>query len=120
VPLLVLAACPVENRPAGAPRLWGKLDIKVTPGSLAERIYGKTEVAETFTCSYELNPDYRGRLERAGLMVSGVSRDGGARIVELPGRPFFIGTGFLPQQSSGPGRPHPLITAFLEAALRDR
>jgi CTP synthase len=114
----VLAACPVDNRPAGAPRLSGQLKIKVSKDSLAYQIFGKTEISEPFTCNYELNPEYRGKLEAAGLKVSGVSADGGARIIELPDHTFFIGTGFVPQLASEPGHPHPLIVAFMEAAVQ--
>lgn len=119
MPLLVLAACPVENRPAGAPRLSGNIGIKVKRGSAAFRVYHSSRIEEAFACSYELNPDYRETLEDAGLKVTGVG-DGGTRIVELPGRRFFVGTGFLPQLSSEPGCPHPLIVAFLQAALDNR
>jgi CTP synthase (UTP-ammonia lyase) len=52
------------------------------------------------------------------LKVSGLSADGGARIVELPDHDFFIGTGFVPQLASKPGKPHPMILAFLNAALK--
>lgn len=116
-PLIVLVSCPVDNRPEGAPRLSGKLKIKVSPDSLAFRIYQRTEVAEAFNCNYELNPDFRGTLEASGLRVSGVSEEGGARIVELPDHYFFIATGFVPQFTSEATKPHPLIIAYLEAAL---
>jgi CTP synthase len=118
--LLVLASCPVDNRPEGATRLWGKLKIKVSPGSLAYRAYRKTQVNEAFNCNYELNPDFRGKLEATGLKVSGVSEDGGARIIELPDHHFFMATGFLPQFTSEETKPHPLIVAYLEAALKFR
>jgi len=120
VPLLVLAACPVDDRLPGAPRLTGQLEITLSRDSLAYRIYGRPAVTETFTCNYELNPDYRGELEKAGMRVSGIGTHGGARIVELSDRAFYIGTGFLPQLSSEPGRPHPLVVAFLRAALENR
>jgi len=68
-------------------------------------------------CNYELNPEYRERLENSGLKVSGVSDNGGARIVELPDHRFFIATGFLPDMSSEENRPHPLIVAYLKAAM---
>ncbi len=115
-PLLTLAACPVSDRPPGASRLWGKLKITVSPGSLAFRAYEHTRVNEAFYCNYELNPKYREVLEKSGLNVTGVSEDGGARIVEWPGR-FFLGTGFLPQFASEPGNPHPIFLAFIKAAL---
>jgi len=113
--LLVLASCPVDNRPEGATRLWGKLKIKVSPGSLAFRIYRRKEVAEAFNCNYELNPDFRGTLEATGLKVSGVSEDGGARIIELPEHHFFMATGFLPQFTQK--QPGPTLSLSLTCKL---
>ena len=115
-PLLVLASCPVDNRPDGAPRLSGQLRIRIRAGSRAHEAYGASRADESFSCNYELNPEYRPALERSGLIVSGVSQDGGARIVELPPH-WYLATGFLPQLSSEPGKPHPLIVAYLRAAL---
>jgi CTP synthase len=117
-PLLVLVACPVDSRPPGAPRLWGGLKINISPGSLALSVYQSSMIEETFACNYELNPVYRGALEKSGLKVSGISEDGGARIVELPEHRFFIATGFVPQLSSEEDRPHPLIVAYLETAAK--
>ena len=113
--MLILVSCPVAERPEDAPRLWGKLKIKVCPDTLAFGIYQRLEVEEAFNCSYELNPEYRETIEASGLKVSAVSEDGGARIVELSSHRFFLATGFQPQSTSEEGRPHPLITAYLEA-----
>jgi CTP synthase len=114
----VPVSCPVDNRPDGAPKLWGKIKFSLNPGSLSYRIYGKSEVEELFTCNYELNTRFRETLENAGLRVAGETREGGIRIIELPGNRFFIGTGFLPQLSSEAGKPHPLIVAWLKAAVK--
>jgi len=46
-----------------------------------------------------------------------VDQDGEARIVELADHPFFLATLFVPQVSSSPTQPHPLISAFLRAAM---
>src|SRR5205814_317332 len=43
-----------------------------------------------------------------------------ARVIALPGHPFFIGTLFVPQARSTPERPHPLVTAFVAAAAATR
>jgi CTP synthase len=118
LPLLIQASCPVENRPDGAPRLWGKLKIRLKSGSLSYSIYRKDWIEEPFNCNYELNPAYREKLEASGLKVGGETPEGGTRIIELPGRPFFMGTGFLPQLSSEINKPHPLIVAWLEAAVK--
>jgi CTP synthase (UTP-ammonia lyase) len=95
------------------------LKIHLSPGSLAFQVYGQADIEEAFNCNYELNPQYRDRLENSGLKVSGVSESGGARIVELPGHRFFLATGFLPQVSSTQDHPHPLVSAFLEACLNN-
>lgn len=94
--------------------------IKIRRDSLAFRIYRSLHVEEAFGCNYELNPIYRKTLEDTGLKVTGVSEDGGARIVEQADHCFFLGTGFLPQLTSEAARPHPLIVAFLETARQDR
>lgn len=115
--IVTLVSCAVDNRPDGAPRLWGILNINIKRDSLAYRIYGKGQTEETFSCNYELNPAYRETIESKGLKVSGETDEGGARIIELPGHRFFIATGFLPQLLSEPESPHPLITTYLKAAL---
>lgn len=75
---------------------------------------------EAFNCNYELNPVFRETLDSSGVRVSGVSGDGGARIIELPDHRFFIATGFQPQLISEATQPHPLIIAYLEAAVNYR
>ncbi len=51
------------------------------------------------------------------LEIVGVDTNAEARIVELSNHRFFIATLFLPQLSSTPELTHPLIRAFLKAAL---
>jgi CTP synthase (UTP-ammonia lyase) len=116
--LLTLASCPVDNRPDGKPRLSGKLKIIIIPDTLAYRIYRQMEIEEEFNCNYQLNPDYTSIMEAKGLKISGACEDGGTRIIELTNHPFYIGTGFLPQLSSGINKPHPLVAAFLKAAVK--
>ena len=119
-PLITLVSCPVPDRADGTPRLAGMLRVKLEEDSLTGRIYGRHTVDEAYTCNYELNPAFQAALTGAGLRITGVDEAGDVRAVELPGHPFFIATLFQPQRSSAPGRPHPLIRAYLEAALRFR
>jgi CTP synthase (UTP-ammonia lyase) len=90
--------------------------ITVIPGTQAHRAYGKTGTSERFACNYGLNPDYKERLADGGLKIAGIGPRGEVRLVELPSHAFFVGALFLPQLSSDPERPHPLIAAFLKAA----
>ena len=116
LPLLVIVSCPIYNPATEGPRLQGRLNISLIPDTIAYQIYGKQNIAESFQCNYELNPDYQEKLESQGLVVSGLSDNGRARIIELPDKRFFMGTGFLPQLNSTPEKPHPLFIAFLKAA----
>jgi len=90
--------------------------ITIVPETLAHRAYGTTAVTEQFACNYGLNPAYREPLSTARLHVAGLDLTGEVRIVELREHRFFLATLFLPQVSSSPDRPHPLITAYLQAA----
>ncbi|MBA3790739.1 MAG: hypothetical protein M3Q54_01460 [Actinomycetota bacterium] len=83
-------------------------------------IYGGLEVEEEFLCSFGLDPRRRELLESGGMCVSGEDETGEARIVELPDHPFYIATLFVPQMRSSPENPHPLVVAFLRAALDAR
>jgi len=91
--------------------------VFITPGTLAFKAYGKDRATEQFSCNYGLNENYRHDIMRGNLSTVGEDSDGNARIVELVSHPFFVATLFLPQLSSGPGNPHPVIVAFLKAAL---
>jgi CTP synthase (UTP-ammonia lyase) len=98
--------------------LVGKTEkVRIIPGSLSHQAYRQEEVSEQFACNYGLNREYREKVEQGGIRVSGVDMDGDVRIVELTTHRFFVATLFLPQLLSRPDRPHPLITAYVKAAL---
>ena len=62
---------------------------------------------------------YRPALEKAGMVLSGISSDGHwLEAVELDGHPFFIGVIFHPEFKSRPTRPHPLFTSLVTAVVR--
>ena len=79
-------------------------------------IYGTDRVTEQYYCRFGLAESFRPLLAQAGLVVAGVDvADGGTRIMRLEGHPWYVLTLFVPQVRSEPGRPHPLITAFVRA-----
>jgi len=92
-------------------------NVRIVPGTQAQRIYGKSDATEIFACNYGLNEAFAGHVLSKDLRVSGYDEDGTARMIELPGHPFFISTLFVPQVVSRPGNPHPLIVAYLEATF---
>lgn len=91
--------------------------IKILPGSLVHRVYGREEVSEQFACNYGLNPQFQDKFAQGQLKITGVDLYGKVRVVELSDHPFYVATLFLPQISSAPASPHPLIVAYLRAAL---
>ena len=114
-----LAAQRGVTQKGGTMRL-GAYPCVLKKGSLAAKLYGKTEISERHRHRYELNYDSEGReaLEAAGLKVSGTSPDGKlVEIVELPGHPYFIAGQFHPEFKSRPTAPHPLFNGLVGAAL---
>jgi len=89
--------------------------VRILPGTRCAELYGREETVERYYCNYGLNPAYRPALEESGLHVSAEDEEGEVRIVELEGHPFFLATLFLPQMSSRPAEPHPLLVGFAEA-----
>lgn len=92
------------------------MEVVLKPGSRATAIFQATHTQEAYYCNFGLNPRYLPELEAAGLSLSGFDQDGEARIVELPAHPFFMGTLFVPQARSAPGKPHPVVLAFCQAS----
>jgi CTP synthase len=96
----------------------GAYEAILAPGSRVSEIYGTTNISERHRHRYEVNINYKGRLEDKGLRFSGMSPDGELpEIVELPGHPWFIGVQFHPELKSKPFEPHPLFSSFIRAAL---
>ena len=97
----------------------GAYDCALLPGSRAAAIYGNAErIAERHRHRWEVNVNYRSRLEAAGLRFSGLSPDGVLpEIVELPDHPWFVGVQFHPELKSRPFEPHPLFVSFVRAAM---
>jgi len=87
--------------------------------SLAASVYGAPRIEERHRHRYEVNVNYRERLEAEGLMFTGMSPDGLLpEIVERPAHPWFVGVQFHPELKSKPFEPHPLFAGFVRAALR--
>jgi CTP synthase len=103
----------------GATMRLGAYPCRLRSGTRAYEAYGAEEISERHRHRYEFNPDYRERLEAAGLVLSGTSPDGRlVEVVELEEHPWFLGCQFHPEFRSTPFRPHPLFTAFVGSAVK--
>ena len=96
----------------------GAYPAELAHNSVAASVYGSSHVEERHRHRYEVNVAYRERLERAGLIFSGMSPDGLLpEVVERPDHPWFIGVQFHPELKSKPFDPHPLFAGFIAAAM---
>ncbi|MEU8384544.1 hypothetical protein [Streptosporangium sp. NPDC048865] len=91
--------------------------VRLTPGSLAERIVGAERTVERYSCAFGLNDDYVSALEAGGLRFTGHDEAGLVRVLELPGHPFFLATLFQPELAGDGSRPHPIVTGFASACV---
>jgi CTP synthase len=108
----------VSGNLGGTMRL-GEYTCRITPGSLAFKIYGASTVVERHRHRYEINlARYASVFEEAGLIFSGVSEDGELpELLERRDHRFFIATQAHPEFKSAPFTPHPLFVAFIRAVL---
>ncbi len=96
----------------------GAYEAVLAPGSRIAEIYGETRISERHRHRYEVNTEYRERLEAQGLRFGGFSPDGILpETVEYPDHPWFIGVQYHPEFKSRPSAPHPLFASFVAAAL---
>ena len=96
----------------------GSYKCRITKGSLASKIYGKTEITERHRHRYEFNNQYLKNFQDKGLVTSGINPESGlVEIVEIKDHPFFIGVQFHPELKSTVESPQPIFTHFIKAAL---
>ena len=106
-----------EDGDMGGTMRLGAYDCVLGEGTLARRLYDTDSISERHRHRYEVNINYRDKLEGQGLVFSGLSPDGTLpEIVELSDHPFFIGVQFHPELKSKPFDPHPLFSGFIGAA----
>jgi CTP synthase len=106
------------NGDMGGTMRLGAYPAVLTRGSRAAGIYGATEISERHRHRYEVNTNYKGRLEQRGMRFSGMSPDGVLpEIIEYEDHPWFVGVQFHPELKSRPFEPHPLFASFVGAAV---
>ena len=88
--------------------------------SFSYKIYKTKKINERHRHRYEVNINYKEKLEQIGLNFSGISPDGLLpEIVEIKNHPWFIGVQFHPELKSRPFDPHPLFSSFIKASIKE-
>jgi CTP synthase len=117
-PVIALLPEQYDVEDMGGTMRLGAYETSIEPGTLASELYGGTSCVERHRHRYEVNPEYIGRLEDAGMVFSGRVNNR-MEILELPDHPYFVGTQFHPEFRSRPGRASPPFLGLLDAALAD-
>lgn len=118
-----------EKNYGGTMRL-GAYDCEIQPGTISHRAYkdwvpgaktGPYMISERHRHRYEVNNDYRDRLQEKGLVIAGINpKKNLVEIIENKNHPFFVATQFHPEFKSRPLKPHPLFKEFIRAATRQK
>jgi CTP synthase len=112
----------VEQRDAGSDlggtmRL-GAQECNLIDGSLVKDCYGKNVIVERHRHRYEVNNNLLPKLEEAGLIISGRSKDNSlVEVIEVPNHPWFVACQFHPEFTSTPRDGHGLFEGFINAAV---
>lgn len=110
-----------ENSDLGGTMRLGGQQCHLKKGSRVADLYGQDEIVERHRHRYEVNNEFVGSLESAGLVVSGVSTDSKlVEMIELPDHPWYVACQFHPEFTSNPRDGHPLFIGFIKAALAQR
>lgn len=115
----------VEERTSGSDKggtmRLGAYPCILEPDTNAFLAYGAAELSERHRHRYEFNNSYKDILTRHGLIISGTSPDTElVEIVEIKDHPWFLGCQFHPEFKSRPIEPHPLFSAFIGAAVKEK
>lgn len=96
----------------------GAYDCNIESGTKTFTAYNKTIISERHRHRWEVNNRYRKRLEKNGMIISGVNTDLNlVEIIELKDHPWFVATQFHPELKSRVNRAHPLFRDFVKAAV---
>jgi CTP synthase len=120
-PVVTLLESQVKVQDKGGTMRLGSYACALKPGTRAHQLYGEDTIHERHRHRYEVNNAYRGRMQEAGLVVSGHNPELNlVEMVELAEHPYFVACQFHPEFKSKPFAPHPLFSGFIQAALAHR
>ncbi len=110
----------ITSDKGGTMRL-GAYPCVLTEDSFAYKAYGVKEISERHRHRYEFNNSFKDILTKNGLRISGISPDGKlVEMMEIENHPWFFGCQFHPEFKSRPLAPHPVFSAFIAAAYREK
>ncbi len=109
----------LKEKKYGATMRLGDYPCQIKPNTTSFKAYRISDILERHRHRYELNNEFRGILEKKGLIMAGINPDRDlVEIIKIKNHPFFVATQFHPEFESRPLKPHPLFREFIKACIR--
>ena len=97
----------------------GAYNCSIKTGTKTFAAYRSKKISERHRHRYEVNNRYKKRLEKAGMVISGVNDDlGVVETIEISDHPWFVAGQFHPELKSRVNKAHPLFRDFIKASKK--
>ena len=97
----------------------GAYDCSIKTGTKTYSAYRSKKISERHRHRYEVNNRYKNRLEKAGMIISGVNDSlGVVETIEISNHPWFVAGQFHPELKSRVNKAHPLFREFIKASKK--
>jgi CTP synthase len=116
-PVISLLEEQLDVEAKGGTMRLGAFQCELLEGSRAYAAYQQKSVMERHRHRLEFTLRYRKLFEEQGVVFSGINpKSALVEVIELRDHPWFVCTQYHPEFKSKPVRPHPLFSAFIDAA----
>ena len=99
----------------------GAYNCEIKTGTKTYAAYRRKKISERHRHRYEVNNRFRKKLEKNGLVFSGINEKLNViETIEIKNHPWFIASQFHPELKSRVNKAHPLFRDFVKASLKNR
>ena len=97
----------------------GAYYCSIKPGTKAFSAYRSKKISERHRHRFEVNNRYKKKLEKAGMVISGVNDElGVVETIEISKHPWFVAGQFHPELKSRVNKAHPLFREFIKSSKK--
>ncbi|QCT95294.1 CTP synthase (glutamine hydrolyzing) [Caminibacter mediatlanticus TB-2] len=109
-----------HKSPLGGTMRLGGYECLIKKDTKLYEAYKTDKVIERHRHRYEVNGKYEKDLEKAGMIISGKSKEGLIEAVEIKDHPWFVAVQFHPEFTNKLKSPNKVIMSFVENAYKNR
>jgi len=98
----------------------GAYNCAIKEGTKTFAAYKEKKITERHRHRYEVNNRFTKRLQKNGLILSGINDElGVVEAIEIKNHPWFVASQFHPELKSRVNKAHPLFREFISAAIKN-